>query len=444
MAISRSQMKRQLYEGGGISTLEQAKDVLEAQALPGEFLAYINPQEAAMLKYMGGAGIPINSSGVPSFFIKKIAKGVKSAVKGAAGAVKDIVSSDVGKLALTAAGVYALGGGFGAGGFKLGNLPGAGFFGKGSLNPLKALSVGGEIMQSPFGSMLSSVGIPTSLRGATDLISGKTALLGAGILGGAALATEVFGSPQAAQEAYQRDPEMVKMYLKQYYRNINPDASDQEVEQFAASQLAEYGAKQDLADGGRVGFEEGGTFLTMEEAAERDPAMFMDTTTYNPIPADADRQSAAEIARIMMGISDFPREDEMEDDTMSSTEFVYNEYLIPKRRELMENFGLSLEEADELIKEEMTKLRTKKADGGMPNGIMRTNQAGIMERDYREDGGFVPVGIKEKADDVPAMLSKNEFVFTADAVRGAGNGDVEKGAQRMYRIMKTLENGGQI
>jgi hypothetical protein len=110
----------------------------------------------------------------------------------------------------------------------------------------------------------------------------------------------------------------------------------------------------------------------------------------------------------------------------------------------MENFGLSLEEADELIKEEMTKLRTKKADGGMPNGIMRTNQAGIMERDYREDGGFVPVGIKEKADDVPAMLSKNEFVFTADAVRGAGNGDVEKGAQRMYRIMKTLENGGQI
>jgi hypothetical protein len=170
----------------------------------------------------------------------------------------------------------------------------------------------------------------------------------------------------------------------------------------------------------------------------------MDTTTYNPIPADADRQSAAEIARIMMGISDLPREDEMEDDTMSSTEFVYNEYLIPKRRELMENFGLSLQEADELIKEEMTKLRTKKADGGMPTGIMRTNQAGIMERDYREDGGFVPVGIKEKADDVPAMLSKNEFVFTADAVRGAGKGDVEKGAQRMYRIMKTLENGGQI
>ena len=78
-------------------------------------------------------------------------------------------------------------------------------------------------------------------------------------------------------------------------------------------------------------------------------------------------------------------------------------------------------------------------DGGMPTGIMRTNKAGVMERDYRDKGGFVPVGIKEKADDVPAMLSKNEFVFTADAVRGAGGGSIEKGAQRMYNTMKNLE-----
>ena len=77
--------------------------------------------------------------------------------------------------------------------------------------------------------------------------------------------------------------------------------------------------------------------------------------------------------------------------------------------------------------------------GAMPMGIMRTNKAGVMERDYRDKGGFVPVGIKEKADDVPAMLSKNEFVFTADAVRGAGNGSIEKGAQKMYDTMKNLE-----
>ena len=63
----------------------------------------------------------------------------------------------------------------------------------------------------------------------------------------------------------------------------------------------------------------------------------------------------------------------------------------------------------------------------------------IRDRDYRDEGGFVPVGVKEKADDVPAMLSKNEFVMTADAVRGAGGGSVEKGAQKMYDTMKRLE-----
>ena len=67
-----------------------------------------------------------------------------------------------------------------------------------------------------------------------------------------------------------------------------------------------------------------------------------------------------------------------------------------------------------------------------------------MEKDYREDGGFVPIGRMEKADDVPARLSKNEFVFTADAVRNAGDGDVDKGAEVMYNMMKNLESGGEV
>ena len=67
-----------------------------------------------------------------------------------------------------------------------------------------------------------------------------------------------------------------------------------------------------------------------------------------------------------------------------------------------------------------------------------------MEKDYREDGGFVPIGRMEKADDVPARLSKNEFVFTADAVRNAGDGNVDKGAEVMYNMMKNLESGGDV
>ena len=68
------------------------------------------------------------------------------------------------------------------------------------------------------------------------------------------------------------------------------------------------------------------------------------------------------------------------------------------------------------------------ANGGEP----------AMEMDYR-GGGFIPVGAKERADDVPARLSKNEFVMTADAVRAAGGGSVDLGAQRMYDLMNKLE-----
>jgi hypothetical protein len=89
------------------------------------------------------------------------------------------------------------------------------------------------------------------------------------------------------------------------------------------------------------------------------------------------------------------------------------------------------------------------ADGGLADipregyaegGIM---DMGGMEKDYRE-GGFVPIGAEERADDVPARLSKNEFVFTADAVRNAGGGDIDKGAEVMQNMMDNLEAGGNI
>ena len=76
-------------------------------------------------------------------------------------------------------------------------------------------------------------------------------------------------------------------------------------------------------------------------------------------------------------------------------------------------------------------------------GIVSLAEGGMLdfggkEMDLRK-GGFVPIGKKEKADDVPARLSKNEFVMTADAVRAAGGGSVNKGAQRMYDLMNNLE-----
>ena len=121
------------------------------------------------------------------------------------------------------------------------------------------------------------------------------------------------------------------------------------------------------------------------------------------------------------------------------------------------NPNASAEEIEEFV-------RTNSAEGGrigyargdtaeqnamQASGIMglplNENPAGVTELDLRESGGFIPpVGVKEKADDIPAMLSNNEFVFTADAVRGMGDGNVNLGAQRMYDMMKKLENGGRV
>ena len=80
------------------------------------------------------------------------------------------------------------------------------------------------------------------------------------------------------------------------------------------------------------------------------------------------------------------------------------------------------------------------AEGGrVPAETGGLMNLGGLEKDYRNEGGFVPIGVAEKADDVPARLSKNEFVMTADAVRGAGGGDIDRGAQVMETVMDKLQ-----
>ena len=98
--------------------------------------------------------------------------------------------------------------------------------------------------------------------------------------------------------------------------------------------------------------------------------------------------------------------------------------------------GGMMNDAEGILSIKLTPAQGMAMGGEIP---VRKNQGGVSELDLRAKGGYIPVGIKEKADDVPAMLSKNEFVFTADAVRGAGNGSVNKGAQKMYKLMKSLE-----
>ena len=122
--------------------------------------------------------------------------------------------------------------------------------------------------------------------------------------------------------------------------------------------------------------------------------------------------------------------------------------------ESMQAQGMGVEEIKEQLTMQIPDMSADMSMGyaeGGPSGEMGTIMdegeemldLGGMEKDYREEGGFVPIGEYEKKDDVPARLSVNEFVFTADAVRGAGDGDIDKGAERLQGIMKQLEQQGR-
>ena len=118
---------------------------------------------------------------------------------------------------------------------------------------------------------------------------------------------------------------------------------------------------------------------------------------------------------------------------------VENQEILESLFEKYLEMGLSPKDAADKARQEFDQMsKAKESDRMMANkgGLMNL---GGNEMDLR-GGGFVPIGAKEKADDVPARLSKNEFVFTADAVRAAGGGSVDRGADIMYKTMKNLEN----
>ena len=114
--------------------------------------------------------------------------------------------------------------------------------------------------------------------------------------------------------------------------------------------------------------------------------------------------------------------------------------------ELIKKFNDGTITEEEEIELEMLEEMTPTMAAG---GRIRAQEGGLMdlggqEKDYRDNGGFVALGGEERADDVPARLSKNEFVFTADAVRNAGGGDIDAGSEVMQNIMDNLEQGGEI
>jgi hypothetical protein len=193
-------------------------------------------------------------------------------------------------------------------------------------------------------------------------------------------------------------------------------------------------AQAAMADGGRISLKNG---TPKQEIVKPSDSMMKDTTTSDQI--------AKSLARKLTTYQESAKG--VDRDTKI---FLMNDF-----KKDLKNTGYTLEEVMRYMKPKMAYGgRINRAYGSddlveQASGIegldININPKGVKELDLRETGGFIPpVGVKEKADDIPAMLSNNEFVFTADAVRAAGGGSVNKGAQIMYDTMKKLENGGTV
>ena len=347
---------------------------------------------------------------------------VKKAVKGVTGAVKSFVKSDLGKAAILGIGAFGLPGtSFSGIGGGIGS-----FFGKGSFNPLLR-KVGGDFAQSKFGSMLSGA---KNFFGGEKTFGKTAAMFGLGGLGAAAL--QAAGLDTDNPNEMPRDVESLKGYLRSGYLKLNPGARPEDVDAFVEANTREYSA-----NGGRIGYNEGTDFQKWLEGKQKFEQGQNAEQLYREYLEDKRRQKVAEQKTMAAngGRIGYNTGSEGPDDLYSRS---YKRVM-----ELMDE-GYDFGSAVKKYMEEEKQGRVNEAYGGrigyafgdvvdQASGIMglpqRVNQAGVKELDLGDSGGFIPpVGVKEKADDIPAMLSNNEFVFTADAVRNMGDGNVNKGA----------------
>jgi hypothetical protein len=192
---------------------------------------------------------------------------------------------------------------------------------------------------------------------------------------------------------------------------------------------------QMAANGGRIGFENGGTSSQTPSRDFRPIQLFQ---TYQDAVAKGDKDAADLAAHSLwseykLNIGPGKKEGGRIKKNIGGT-LGKPELYTPTQDTMMDKNVPQ----EGLMSIKLTPTKKKKG-GQIIQHPVRLLEGGMPELDLRAAGGYVPIGKKERADDVPAMLSKNEFVFTADAVRNAGGGNVNKGAQKMYKLMKSLE-----
>jgi hypothetical protein len=492
MAITRAQQAKQMLRNGGMS-LQEAKDM----APKGEFLAYINPKEATLLKAAGGSGI-MTKAGIPSF----VEYGGAEATAGAA-----------------AGGEY--GGGspedtFG-GGDKNGRNPMKQFefkapppaydeFDKPSTRNFDFMKDARKAV-NPFGFLTNLPGLAgLAFRALTPNPFGFTPTAPQGIVGGEGGGNQTI--PYWAQLGFSSEEEYLASLRAQALSTTEQEP--EEPFQLARRFRAEGGIMNSDVVGGEFDFESARQMYglgklvkkvtkTVKKIAKspvgKAALLYVGTAGLGSLgagggfgslfklgtyaPATVKANLGTSFARFMGGKLAPNLVDEV---ALTGKQNLFQKALgsIPgggvtagivgtsllaglltpeqeeEAQELSRGEGIDIDSARNAIlaasREQYamdSRARRFKAEGGSIKEPVAKKTMPLLdldgkEMDLRAEGGFVPIGRMEKADDVPARLSKNEFVFTADAVRNAGDGNVDKGAEVMYNMMKNLEAGGDV
>ena len=390
MAISRMNMESQLRAGGGIMTLEEPRQ---------------------------------------GYFLGKIVRKAKKAVK-------KVVKSPLGKIAL------------GAAALKFGGPGIAKLFGRSPTGFLSGRFMGdGGIFSAARGLFDKGRFLSPLVRDAEGNFSlGRAALTGLGATALAApflMGDEEEVDPGVDVTGIQPMVADIRNQAREFYRNPASRADSglffMPQQQFV--QPSFFAAGGGLADIPREGYDQGKLVLGEGFKSKTLKRMAMDMFGKSLRELNADEmEMLREEFNISKGITD------AKEGGIMRLGYNDGESVLSKKQMAMisdmKDKGIDMDTISSITgatTEQITNYLSslnEKAEGGIMD-------LGGLEKDYRE-GGFVPIGAEERADDVPARLSKNEFVFTADAVRNAGGGDIDKGAEVMQNMMDNLEAGGMI
>src|SRR5210317_626730 len=345
---------------------------------------------------------------------------VKKAVKGVTKGIKNIAKSDLGKAALLYAGTAGLGSLAAGGGlgslFKLGTYAPSAVFG----NLPGIFSKAG----------LQNIGGAFGIKSGADNLLGNTLKVGGygTLLGGELAGME--GEEEASSIGGERNVEALRTRLTKAYRELR--YPEEQIPALVEADLAEYTS-------GAGGYAEGGRIQYGLGSLVRGSRAVSASMNAGDTPVMSGSGMGGMIAKLISNNPNILRKLK-NNNSISYSDFIDENFNgIDDRQEAAMGGRIGFAMGPD--NPETNAMQAANIEG-LP---LNQNPVGVTELDLRETGGFIPpVGVKEKADDIPAMLSNNEFVMTADAVREFGDGDVNKGAERMYAMMKKLENGGRV